>query len=427
MAKIEQTKKKIITLTFRQEPGDPDYGSCTWAEFIFDLDAYSLSILSDCGNYSYKWTPTPKSESFLHLMGRVDAGYLLDKISDRNVINEDKTYDNLCALLKEYGASLNELDADGLPVYDEEALRSACCQDNSDLTLHAITDVLKGTPAETADSYEVWNCIETDFSLNAKKIAAVFQEYAAPMCAQLDTQAGPPVKKNIVITIDGPAAAGKTTAAKTLAARLPGFRYIDTGAFYRLIAYYREHDSAGAWSSWLNRAAESVKVLPGENGAQDMMARINGVWVKILPDSELRTPAITEQASILSTSPDVRTLVNRLIRQYADGVNAVMEGRDTGSAVMPRADFKFYLDAAPGVRAARRYKDLQTAGVKTSLDEVRADIARRDGRDASREHDPLKAPEGAIKIDSSNMTAEQVATFIQGIVERSIPLILENS
>ena len=83
MAKVSTRTPPLISLYFCQERGDPDYGSCLWAVFNFDLERYELSITSDCGNYAYGWVPTHKSESFMHLMARLDSGYLLDKLASR--------------------------------------------------------------------------------------------------------------------------------------------------------------------------------------------------------------------------------------------------------------------------------------------------------------------------------------------------------
>ena len=93
MAKVSTRTPPRISLYFCQERGDPDYGSCLWAVFNFDLERYELSITSDCGNYAYGWVPTHKSESFMHLMARLDSGYLLDKLASPCVINEEATFE----------------------------------------------------------------------------------------------------------------------------------------------------------------------------------------------------------------------------------------------------------------------------------------------------------------------------------------------
>jgi len=226
------------------------------------------------------------------------------------------------------------------------------------------------------------------------------------------------MEKHITVTIDGPAGAGKTAAAKGLAKKLAGFRYVDTGAFYRLLASYRKtHQS----DDWLDPAAVELRAVPAPDGSQAMEILSGTEWRRV-PDKELRTPEMSEQASILSTDPRVRAVANNLIRAYAAGTDCVMEGRDTGTAVMPDADFKFYLTANQNIRAARRHKDFLAIGETKSLDDVAQDLARRDDRDANREFDPLRVPDGAIMLDNTHLTAKQTVTFMADIVAKSIPL-----
>lgn len=231
------------------------------------------------------------------------------------------------------------------------------------------------------------------------------------------------MNKHIAVTIDGPAGAGKTAAARGLAKELPGFRYVDTGAFYRLLALYRRKHQE---DDWLTSADGSLRAVPGDNGSQRMEQLLDGAWTPV-PDKDLRTPETSEQASILSTDPTVRAVANKLIRDYASGTDCVMEGRDTGTAVMPKADFKFYLDADRGVRAGRRHKDMSAIGEKKTLEEVESDLARRDERDANREHDPLRVPDGAIVLDNTHITAKQTIRFMKDIVAKSIPLRREGT
>lgn len=189
MAILKETVPDTVTLEFRQEPGiDPDYGSCTWATFVLDKDAYSLTILSDCGNYSYKWVPTPKSESFLHLMARVDAGYLLDKVSARSTIDDRATYDAILRLIRGQGVDPDETNDDGDPVIDLDELREACGRDTDSDLISAVRETFEGTPMEDVDSYDLWLSVEKDFPPNARKIAEIFTEYVAPKCAELDAR-----------------------------------------------------------------------------------------------------------------------------------------------------------------------------------------------------------------------------------------------
>lgn len=110
MAKVSTRTPPLISLYFCQERGDPDYGSCLWAVFNFDLERYELSITSDCGNYAYGWVPTHKSESFMHLMARLDSGYLLDKLASPCVINEEATFEAVKELMEAWGVDFSETD-----------------------------------------------------------------------------------------------------------------------------------------------------------------------------------------------------------------------------------------------------------------------------------------------------------------------------
>lgn len=224
------------------------------------------------------------------------------------------------------------------------------------------------------------------------------------------------MKQNIAITIDGPAGAGKTTAAKALAAALPGFRYVDTGAFYRMIACHRASCDGPDWPAG---AESAMKAVPGENGSQIMMLLRNGSW-KPIPDEELRSPETSERSSVLSADPAIRAMANRMIRRYADGLDVVMEGRDTGTAVMPDADVKFYLSADPAARAGRRYLDQQAAGSGKTMEETRADLDRRDYRDSHREADPLRPAEGAIMIDNTELDAAGTVQAMKDAVKSAL-------
>lgn len=117
MAKVSTRTPPLISLYFCQERGDPDYGSCLWAVYNFDLERYELSITSDCGNYAYGWVPTHKSESFMHLMARLDSGYLLDKLASPCVINEEATFEAVKELMEAWGVDFSETDRWGDPVY----------------------------------------------------------------------------------------------------------------------------------------------------------------------------------------------------------------------------------------------------------------------------------------------------------------------
>ena len=186
MACVKEIKPATITLEFCQEPGVHDYGSCLWAKFILDLDAYSLSIQSDCGHYGYTWVPTPRSESFLHLMARVEADYLLDKISSRCVIDTENTLAAFVKLMEENAVDPSETDIDGEPVINMERLEAICGLDHDADIVAESKKLFRDTAMDGVDEYDLWDCVSKDFPLNAKKIAEVFETYIAPKCRELD-------------------------------------------------------------------------------------------------------------------------------------------------------------------------------------------------------------------------------------------------
>lgn len=176
---ITVEKPEIITLLYRQEKTDADYGSCLWARFQFDLKNYTLHIEGDCGNYSYGWYPTPDTESFMKLCARFDCYYLLDKISSRSIIDSEKTWKAVKELVEQL---LDDLLLDNLDEYDWEQLESACyhCNDERDV-FDGVVEVLKDT--ELRGRYEaedIWCSIEKGYPANAKKIVSVFTNCIQP-------------------------------------------------------------------------------------------------------------------------------------------------------------------------------------------------------------------------------------------------------
>ncbi len=202
-----------------------------------------------------------------------------------------------------------------------------------------------------------------------------------------------------VITIDGPAGAGKSTIAKELARRL-GFTYLDTGAMYRAVAL----------------AAKKNKVpLDDEKSLSALLKRIklhfngeriflNGEDVSAL----IRTREMDKASSDISRQPIVRKFLTRIQREMARGGDIVAEGRDMGTVVFPGADIKFYITASPEVRAKRRQAQLSEKGEKAPFDRLLKEIVARDEADSSRKEAPLKRPEKSIKIDTSDLTIEEV-------------------
>lgn len=208
----------------------------------------------------------------------------------------------------------------------------------------------------------------------------------------------------MIITIDGPAGAGKSTAARMLADRL-GFEFLDTGAMYRAVAWACVDRNID-----LNSAA-AVSETAADISIQFEEDRIicNGRDVT----TEIRSAEASHAASIVAAVPAVRLEMVRLQRESASGHNYVTEGRDQGSEVFPDSECKFFLTADPKERAERRLLELQKRGQSGSIEEVLAQIVDRDERDRAREIGPLVKAEDAVEVDTSSKTIMQVVDFLE--------------
>jgi len=209
--------------------------------------------------------------------------------------------------------------------------------------------------------------------------------------------------RRLVIAIDGPVGAGKSTAARRLAAAL-GYVYVDSGAMYRAFGWKAVRDRVGLQDR--ERLAElaartDIRILPSAAGPRVL---VDGADVTDL----LRTPRMDEASSLVSVWPEVRERLVALQRSMARMGGVVMDGRDIGTVVLPDADLKFYLDADPDVRAARRLRDLERTGVAADLAAVRTEVLRRDTRDSSRAASPLHPAPDALRVDSSRLDADAV-------------------
>ncbi len=199
-----------------------------------------------------------------------------------------------------------------------------------------------------------------------------------------------------VIAIDGPAGSGKSTIAKKLATRL-GLEYLDTGAMYRGVAF-----------SALRRGLDpsdhgDVARIVGDIAMEvaDGVVTVDGVDATI----EIRGPEVTRAVSLVAANPDVRTELVRRQREWAaERAGGVLEGRDIGTVVFPDADLKVYLTARPEVRAQRRSQEV----ADLSYEAVASDLARRDALDQGREASPLAEAEGALVVDTSDLSVDEV-------------------
>ncbi|GFO86733.1 MULTISPECIES: (d)CMP kinase [Anaerostipes] len=209
------------------------------------------------------------------------------------------------------------------------------------------------------------------------------------------------------IAIDGPAGAGKSTIAKTIAKKLE-FIYVDTGAMYRAMALYFIRNGIDPLDeNAINAACADVHVgIAYENGAQQVL--LNGENVTGL----IRTEEVGNMASKTSAYPTVRATLLDLQRDLAKKADILMDGRDIGTNVLPDADLKIYLTASSEIRARRRYNELIEKGEKADLAQIEKDIIIRDKQDMERKIAPLKKAEDAVLVDSSDMTIEEVVECI---------------
>ena len=214
------------------------------------------------------------------------------------------------------------------------------------------------------------------------------------------------------IAIDGPAGAGKSTAAKNAAKEL-GFLYVDTGAMYRTIALYLLRNQVAIEDEdALERALEKISVtMSYENGLQHMF--LNGEDVSGL----IRTQEVSDMASRSSARPAVRKKLLDLQRDLAAREDVLMDGRDIGTAILPNADLTIFLTASSGERARRRYLELKEKGETASLSEIQKEIEERDYRDTHRETSPLRQAEDAVLLDSSDLNLEEVVERIVSLAK----------
>lgn len=220
-------------------------------------------------------------------------------------------------------------------------------------------------------------------------------------------------QKVFSIAIDGPAGAGKSTVAREVAREMDAL-YLDTGAMYRTVGLYMQKNGISGSeriAQAVDRPEIQVRFIKGE---QHML--LDGVDVT----DQIRTPEASMMASRVSSVAAVRERMVSLQREIAGEHSVVMDGRDIGTCVLPNATLKVYLTASCEVRAQRRYQELAAAGKDESYEKVLSEIVERDYNDAHRAASPMRQAEDAVRVDSSDMTAEQVVKTIVDMAHRKI-------
>ena len=224
--------------------------------------------------------------------------------------------------------------------------------------------------------------------------------------------------KTYSIAIDGPAGAGKSTIAKRLAKEL-GYHYVDTGAIYRTVAYFFDLWGISAKDiDGITRYIDelTIKIEYDDEGVQHMI--MNGMDVT----GEIRTQDISQKASLVSAHALVRDVLLDMQRDVAKAYNVIMDGRDIGTVVLPKANVKIFLTADPEVRAKRRCDELIAKGQKANFETILKEIKQRDYQDTHREVAPLKMARDSIKVDTSHMDIDQVVAEIKAIAGKKIPV-----
>lgn len=226
------------------------------------------------------------------------------------------------------------------------------------------------------------------------------------------------------VAIDGPAGAGKSTIAKAAAKKL-GLIYVDTGAMYRAMALFMLREGLKPETAEAQTAGNGMQLSGGEKvdekcleaditiGYQggEQVVYLNGENVTGL----LRTEEVGRMASVISQRPAVRRKLVELQQKLAAKEDCIMDGRDIGTCVLPKAQVKIYLTAGSSVRALRRYKELLEKGQTCDLAKIQADIEERDYRDMHREASPLKQAEDAVLVDTSDLNIEEAVLKIMDI------------
>ena len=217
------------------------------------------------------------------------------------------------------------------------------------------------------------------------------------------------MKNRIVITIDGPSAAGKGSLARNLALYLD-FAILDSGSLYRAYAYFH------------NQGLSDIKIVQSINELVFIPTKddTNILYQNNEITSDIRNEEIAKTASRLSALSETRELLIDIQRNFMEGKNIIADGRDMGTVVFPEADLKIFLDASAKVRAERRYLELQKRGQEVNMRDLIADIELRDLKDRTRTLSPLIPADDSITIDSSEMSLEEVLSFTKRLAKKEL-------
>ena len=218
-------------------------------------------------------------------------------------------------------------------------------------------------------------------------------------------------KRGLIIAIDGPAGVGKSTVARLLARQL-GYLYLDTGALYRAIAWKVQDMGVSPEDQRAIAGLLPKTILHMACGPEQSHVLLDGRDIT----GELRTPAVTALASVVSAIPAVREWLVPVQRKIGAEGCVVAEGRDIGTKVFPQADVKFFLEADAEVRATRRHRELVAAGHSVQFDQTKRDLTGRDDRDRSRTVAPLIPAPDAECIDTSSMSVDAVVAHMMAVV-----------
>ena len=223
-------------------------------------------------------------------------------------------------------------------------------------------------------------------------------------------------KKGLVIAIDGFSSTGKSSISKVVADTL-GLIHIDTGAMYRAITLFGlrnfKNEKQEIDLSKLLQNLNEISLEFREN-SRKLEIYLNGENVS----KEIRTTEVSDNVSFIAKQPEVRERLVVLQRDIAEKQGVIMDGRDIGTVVLPNADYKFFLTASADERARRRFLELQSLGIETTIEEVKQNLIERDRIDSEREISPLKQAEDAILIDNTNLNKEETIDLILSYIKK---------